>query len=238
MGRRSRAGGSLRKARDPREVPRYTLTEAAGYLRLPPATLRAWIFGRPYPKLTGRGFSAGLIRIPDPDDGRLSFLNLVEAHVLCALRRRHEVPMSAVRKATEYMRKGHGVERLFLRRGLQAGMGRLFIEQYGQLLNIGEEGQLAIMDMLRAYLERVGRDSEGKPFRLFPVTRDEALRSPMVILIDPRISFGSPVIAHRAVKTSTVASRFDAGESVVAIAEDYGLEAHEVEEAIRYERAA
>lgn len=38
-----------------------------------------------------------------------------------------------------------------------------------------------------------------------------------------------------AIKTSAIAERFNAGESLGAIAEDYDLEVFEVEEALRYE---
>ncbi len=57
-------------------------------------------------------------------------------------------------------------------------------------------------------------------------------------MIDPRISFGKPVIATKAIQTSVVADRFNAGESVSDIATDYDIEVSDVEEAIRYARAA
>lgn len=78
---------------DPRELPLYSLAEAARHLHLPPATLRSWVFGRTYRLADGReGFSEPLIQLPDPEDSRLSFTNLVEAHVLHALRAHHRAP--------------------------------------------------------------------------------------------------------------------------------------------------
>ena len=77
---------------DPRESPVYSMAEAARYLRLAPATLRSWILGRPYPKHAGAGFSHPLISIVDRKDQLLSFTNLVEAHVLAALRADHGLP--------------------------------------------------------------------------------------------------------------------------------------------------
>ncbi len=34
----------------PRDVPRYTIAQAARYVGLSPATLRSWVRGRSYPK--------------------------------------------------------------------------------------------------------------------------------------------------------------------------------------------
>jgi len=36
---------------DPRESPVYSIPEAAHYLRIPPAMLRAWVVGRYYPEV-------------------------------------------------------------------------------------------------------------------------------------------------------------------------------------------
>lgn len=58
----------------------------------------------------------------------------------------------------------------------------------------------------------------------------------MLILIDPKIGFGRPVLIGKAIRTATIANRFDAGESVSDLATDYGLTTPEIEEAIRYER--
>ena len=80
-----RSGRSSAATNDPRDRPAYPLVEAARYLKLPPATLRAWTLGRRYPTTRGKGDFQPLIR---PASGRpplLSFSNLIEAHVLRAL---------------------------------------------------------------------------------------------------------------------------------------------------------
>lgn len=76
----------LYRGRDPREIPLYTVAEAAGYLHLPRATLRSWVDGRTYTASGEERRPPRLIERPDPGDDRLSFNNLVEAHVLRALR--------------------------------------------------------------------------------------------------------------------------------------------------------
>lgn len=47
----------------------------------------------------GNRYSEPLIQLPDPDEPLLSFTNLVEAHALKAIRRRHGVTVQRVRPA-------------------------------------------------------------------------------------------------------------------------------------------
>jgi uncharacterized protein (DUF433 family) len=58
------------------------------------------------------------------------------------------------------------------------------------------------------------------------------------VVVDPRISFGRPVIDGTSVRTETVAARYKAGESAADLADDYGVEVPQIDEAIRYELAA
>jgi uncharacterized protein (DUF433 family) len=229
--------GSMDKT-DERERPRYSLADAARYLQLPITTLRYWVLGGTYSVEGGRRRSPCIIHRPDRHDSRLSFANLVEAHVLLALRRQHEVPMRAVRDALFFAERKLKVERLLLSDELRAAGGGVFLDRLGRLIDLSNDGQQAMREVLDAYLERVSRDIRGLPERLYPITRTRFSDSPRVIVIDPRISFGKPVIASKAIQTSVVADRFAAGESVSEIAADYDLKPLDVEEAIRYARAA
>ena len=56
-------------------------------------------------------------------------------------------------------------------------------------------------------------------------------RSPVVI--DPRVSFGAPSVSG--VPTWTLKGRWDAGESVAEIREDFGLSEEEVDFGLRFE---
>lgn len=219
---------------DPRETPRYTLAQAARYLHLSPATLRSWVRGRSYPLQKGTGQFKPLIEAPG---ARLSFSNLVEAHVLRALRAEHRVAMAAVREALDYAQRELGIERLLRSDEIRATPGNVFLERYDQLVNLGRSGQLAIRQLLSAHLQRIERDLQGLPVRLYPAPA-LGIETPRVIVIDPRISFGAPVVRSRAIRTSVLADRIDAGESIHEVAADYDLETSEVEAAILYERAA
>lgn len=223
---------------DPRHVGAYGIAEAAHYLSLPPATLRTWVRGRSYPTAEGRQFSEPLIQLPTPEEPLLSFTNLVEAHVLKAIRRRHGVSMQKVRPALLYLETELSVTHPLAHQELLTDGVHLFVERFGQLVNLSQSGQLTMRDLLEAHLRRIEHDTQGLAARLFPFSRGEALDVPRIVVVDPRISFGRPVIAGTSVRTEVIASRLKAGESIQGLAEDYSVEVAEIEEAIRYELAA
>lgn len=218
-----------------RDFPAYTFLEAARYLDIPPATLRYWVLG----KSSGPGHeSAGsqpLIRAPA--NNRLSFNNLVEAHVLRALRTVHLVKMAAVRDALAYAERSLGIDRLLLREELRTSGQEVLLERLGQLISLTKSGQLAIRRILAAYLKRVERDESALPLRLFPL-RPGSSYNTRTIVIDPLVSFGRPTVAGSGISTEALISRIDAGETVTALAKDYGLRPAQIHDAVLYERAA
>jgi uncharacterized protein (DUF433 family) len=223
---------------DPRQVGAYGISEAALYLSLPAATLGSWVRGRPYATAEGRRFSDPLVQLPDTAEPLLSFTNLVEAHVLKAIRRKHGVPMQKVRPALTYLEDELRVSHPLAHQEILTDGVSLFVERFGQLLNLNRQGQLAVRELLEAHLRRIDHDAAGLAFRLFPFTRGENLDVPRIVVVDPRIAFGRPVIDKTSIRTEVVANRLKAGESISDLAEDYGIEVGEIEEAIRYELAA
>ena len=115
----------------------------------------------------------------------------------------------------------------------------LFISKFSQLINISQEGQLAMHEILQAHLQRIERDLHGLPIRLYPFTRKRDLAKPLeeprAVVIDPHVSFGRPVLAGTGIPTAVIAERYKAGESVDDLADDYGRKRLEIEEAIRCE---
>jgi uncharacterized protein (DUF433 family) len=222
-----------------RESAAYTLAEAARYTRLPVATLRSWVLGRQYPTAGGSsGVFPPLIRPVSKQPPWLSFSNLIEAHVLRSLRTEHGVPVKALRDALAYAEKTLGIDRLLLRPELRTEPGKVFLERYGELIELTASGQLAMRRLFAEHLKRVEWDASRFPVRLYPFLSASAPSEERSIVIDPRIAFGRPVVIRQGVSTSTIAERIDAGESVDDVARDYDLGASEIEQAIVYERAA
>ena len=222
------------KRPDLRELPAYSIAEAAHYLCVPPATTRYWA--------TGQGSYPALIYVPHAQPTLLSFLNLVELHVLAAIRRKHAVPMPKVRMAINYLRDNTRSEtdrkHPLISKQLQTDGLDLFIERYGELVNISQAGQLAMREVLKAALHRIERDSRGIPIKLYPFTRSSIDNAPAMVVIDPALSAGRPVIAGTGLATEVIAERYKAGESVSELAKDYERSEAEIEEAIRSELRA
>lgn len=210
-------------ANDVKNLPAYPLAEAARYARVPRATLATWV--------------PGLIKPASAHPPTLSFLNLVEAHVLRALRMDHGVPMPAVRKALAYAERELGIRRLLLSEELSSNAGKVFLERYGQLINLSQSGQLAMESVLQSHLRRVEWDKSQLPVRLRPfvpgISDNQA-----AIAIDPAVQFGRPIIASHGISTAAITRRLDAGESTRDLMADYGITEDEILQAVLYERAA
>jgi len=227
---------------DLRLLPAYSVAEAAHYLRMPEETLRSWVAGRLYPVGGKPTRSRPLIHLDDPKRQYLSFINLVEAHVLAAIRRRHGVMLPKVRKALNYLQRQFQIERPLIDQTFQTDGLDLFVERYGELIYASREGQLAMKEIVGVYLKRIDRDAKGLPMKLYPFTRDsEAMAAPAsdprVVVMNPAVSFGRPVIAGTGIPVSSVYERYKAGDSVADLARDYRLEISAIEEAIRCEAA-
>ncbi len=222
--------------RDPREIPIYSVAQAAKYIRMPGATLRTWVYGRHYERKNGKAYFMPPIQLSDPGSKSLSFWNLIEAHVLKSLRVEHGVSMEHVRRALDYAENELELDNLLRRQELRTTGGDIFVHKYGELINASQSGQLAMQKMLEDSLRSVEWDEDLLATRYLPsLPRGE---SPGRIVIDPQISFGRPVIQPGGISTAVIVARVDAGEDLEQIADDYDLDLKAIEEAVVYERAA
>lgn len=225
---------------DPRLLPAYPLAEAAWLAGVPNATLRAWMKPGSVTKSGQIEPTTPVIVRPESDTQYLSFVNVIEAHILSAIRNRYKIPLSRVRSAVAFMRRHLGsvhplAEKRFKTDGLD-----LFYEELGLVVNASRGGLLAFPELIEAHLERIEYDDSNLPVRLFPfVGRCEESTLPSqsrVVVVDPRIAFGRPNIANSGIATRVVASRFKAGEDIASIAYDYNRAEEEIIQALQFER--
>jgi uncharacterized protein (DUF433 family) len=220
---------------DVRELPTYGVAETAHYLQIPQTTLRSWVVARPYPRDVGARFLKPLITLPDPNRPLLSFMNVVEVHVLDAIRRQHRIRLAKIRQALRDLRQHFPSRHPLADQKFEADGLDLFIQRYGQLINLSQSGQLAMRSLLQAHLQRIERDPQGIAIRLYPFTRKRLPDEPRLVVIDPYVSFGRPALTSSGIATAVIAERYKAGESVDELADDYGRVRLEIEEAIRCE---
>lgn len=226
--------------KDPREDPRYGVKETAKYLGISLATLNSWVNGRSYPTAAGKKFFKPLIKLPAP--GVLSFFNLVEAHILLATRKKHKIDMRYIREAIDYISKAFPSEHPLLTERFLTDGRDLFIRKLEQTINVSKHGQLGLGPILDLYLKRIARDHSGLPTEFFPLRIDwrgtPDKEPPKVVVINPKVSSGRPVIAGTGIVTTILYGRFRAGEGTEELAHDYGLKPEQIEEVIRYATAA
>jgi uncharacterized protein (DUF433 family) len=232
---------NLYGGQDPAELPVYPLAEAAHFLWVRQSKLGRWALGYSHDNRR----QPPVIRLADPNRHLLSFNNLSELHVLSALRD-HDVPLQRVRKAVDYLRKeildeDHPHPLLAL--DLQTDGLNVFIEHLGALLNISgrRPHQPTLRELFEAHLSRIERDPTTSTVRrLYPFVRPltmSPIDQPRPVTIDPRVSFGRPVLAGTRIPVQELANRFSAGEPIDSIAEDLDLASTTVEEALRYQLA-
>jgi uncharacterized protein (DUF433 family) len=231
---------------DPRELPNYPLDMAARFLMLPKSTLKAWVFGARWkPKGQPSRTFEPLIEPPDRSEPKLSFVNLVEAHVLKSIRRKYFVRMETVRGALEALKATFDTTHPLADVDLLTGGGKLFLQQHGELLSIGHGKQVA-MSFLQAYLVRIEREIDmGHAIKLFPFVvapmrignRVVVPDTSKIVAIDPYVSFGRPIIDGTGIPTREIVSRFLGGDSISTLVEDFGRTHAEIEDALRWEEA-
>jgi uncharacterized protein (DUF433 family) len=222
---------------DPRDQPAYTFSEAARYLRLPVATLRTWFLG--YKSIGPNGapkHAPGLIA--PCSKSHLSFFNLVEAHVLAAIRRQHQVSPPKVRNALSYTRKQLGAPRPLLRENFETDGVDLFVRRLGELIQVSANGQSAMREVFEAHLLRIDRDAKGVPIKLYPFSSGNETSGDKSVVINPTISFGRPIVAGTNVAIEVIANRYAAGDSIDELAADFRLSRSVVETAVRVELLA
>ena len=221
---------------DPREVPLYWLSEVALFTGVPASTLKRWV---------GQISASEAVIQPPPDEyqqqsreARLSFSNLLEAHVLDAARKR-DIPIVRMRRGLDYLREQIGPEphpllshEFYAVKGIRDVFVRTLEEGNGAgtPLNISRQGQLALSDVLDEHMKRIEWDRTG-PVRLLPVRSEH-------VVIDLHVSGGKPVIKGTGISAVVLAGRWRAGDSVDDLARGYRLPINDVREAIRYIDAA
>jgi uncharacterized protein (DUF433 family) len=85
------------------------------------------------------------------------------------------------------------------------------------------------------FLSRLELDEKDMPVRFSPL-RSLNARGKGLIMIDPNVSCGRPVIKRKGIMASIVWDRYQLGESARTIAKDLRLKPSEVKEAINYSK--
>lgn len=206
-------------------VPNYRIREAAKYANLSAQTIVNW-HGKPganvKPTLSAK------------DKGvALSYLQLIEVAVVASFRK-SGVTLRKIKAAREYLAKQLQAEHPFAEYRFKTDGHDLWMD-YAQfeasagdrtLLVASQHGQLAWSDII-GKLQEFDYEDDGLAVRWHVAGVDQG------VIIDPRIQFGAPAV--EGVATWVYKGRWEAGEPLDEIADDFGISNSAVLEALRFE---
>ena len=208
-------------------LPAYQVGEAARYAGISTSTVTSW-----HKESDARG--------PLLDGRRhreaLSYLQLIELAVVAALRQKG-VPLKRISQAREYIANSLRTDYPFAKYRFKTDGKRLWMDFIqivgtkkgkGKLLSLNEGGQLAWDEIIGGKLSDFEYDGSGV------VIKWNVAGPSSRVFIDPRISFGSPVVDG--IPTWIIAGRKKAGESVADIADDFCIERESVLSALQFEK--
>ena len=213
----------------------YSAANVARYVGMHPSTLATWAYGyrrRPAGQLPVR--QGPVITAFEPlkgDSRRIPFVGLVEATVVQAFRCTG-LPMQRIRKALEVLSDQGELEYALAGKKLYTD-GAQVLYDYARnegdrqlrLLTVVHTGQRVFHEVIVAYLERISFDGAWADELILPVTDRKLLRA------RPDVASGDPLFIHGSAPLSVVRSRFEAGEPVESLAQDYGVPATDIFEA-------
>lgn len=211
--------------------PAYPLAEAARILGANPSTLRAWLHGRGYTTKGGARRSVPVLQATHQPGAPLSFIDLVEAHMLMAIRKGYGIPLKNLRAAMDYLRE-QGGDLLFLaHQNFKHDCKHLYVKQDDRLVSLSERGQQVHPGVIADGLKQIAYGEDGYADRLFPRLNNQDQKT---IMLAPTVGFGRPTLARLGVSVKAIATRFEAGEHLNDLAADYGATVAEIEDAIRW----
>lgn len=205
-------------------LPIYTYVDAGRYAGIPAQTVRSWYNGSSRP---------GHVMLPVmalSDNKGLSYLQLAEVAFVARMRR-SRLRLGAIRNAYWHVRDTLGVQYPFLMEGLRSDGTNLFVEALSTehiVANASRGGQLGWRKALDRYFDEFDF-IDHLALRWHPYGR--SLR----VVIDPRMSFGSPTVEDTAIPTAVIFNRREAGEEMADIEYDFGLTREQVDAAITFE---
>ena len=206
----------------------FTLRETAAYLGIPKSTVQWW--ARPPDR------KRPLITV-FPRRGKeatVPFIGFAEAYVLSAFRRAG-VPLQRIRPAVERLSSEIGIEHALASKRLYTDGAEVLydyaVERHeDELLElvVVRTQQRQFSSVVKDYLKRIHYATDGWASSVHLPTYGTA-----EVIVDPRVAFGFPLVAHGGARVEDLVDRFQAGDSVAEIATDFGVPADEVEDVIR-----
>lgn len=208
----------------------YTPAQAASITRTPIREVRRWLFG--YKTSQGK-FSPPLwtAQYDASEEKVLGFRDLMELRIVKAFAA-HGVPIRVIRAAIDSSRELFRTAYPFTSNRFLTDGKSIFYEAVksdGELTDLVKR-QLVFEHIIRPNLYAgIHFDSRGAALRWHPVKNND------VIVLDPEISFGRPILSMHGIPTEIVAQAMQAEGDKKSVAAQFDITVAEVNAAVKYE---
>lgn len=214
-------------------LPVYPLAQVARIVGCNAGTLRVWMRGRNYVSGGERRRTKPMFGNSSHPRSALTFLDLVEAHMLNLVRKGYGIPMKNFRAAMEYLHETSGDTHFLAHQDFVHDKRHLYLKADKRLISLSERGQHVDTVIISDGLQQLMYGEDGYADRFFPLIGGKQQQA---VMINPAIGYGQPTLTRLGVNISAITSRFDAGEHLADLASDYGATSEELEEALRSTR--
>ncbi|WP_325546103.1 DUF433 domain-containing protein [Ramlibacter sp.] len=218
----------------------YPLARAARLVGEEPRTVRRWLKGYTWKYRDGRRASGPLWDLQFADDEQLGeervlgFRDLLELRVVARFVQ-HGLSLRLIRETIQVAREYFGDYPLHSRRLVTDGR-KIFLEAVRRsgddptLLDVRGR-QFAIDAVIRpSLIEGIEYDRDAHALRWYPVPKRR------LIVLDPQVQFGEPIIADAGVPTDTLRDAYLAeGKSVGRVARLFRVSPQAVQAAVAFE---
>lgn len=220
---------TLRFGDDLRDLPTYTVPEAALFLGISPRTVGYWFC------------EANNILKPSGWIGEvalLSFRDLAEAYVLAVLTKFYDFRLRTLRGIVANAKLESKLERPLVQADLTVLFSNLIIEkpargsQPRHMVDIAHGRNLVFPEFVDQLGKRILRDRHNGPLRIYPWRLVTAKDESRPVSVDPQIMSGRLVVTGTRIPVKVLLGKRLAGKSAEQIAHAYRISVDSVQKAL------
>lgn len=162
----------------------------------------------------------------------MPFVGFAEAFVLSALRRAG-VPMPRIRPAVARLSAEIGLDHALASRRVYTDGAEVIFDYADRsdddaLLTVVRTGQQHFAEVIQQYLRPITYGEDGWAERI-----QLPAYSSVAVVVDPDQAFGQPFVVQGGARVEDLVDRFQAGDTLKDIADDFGVSVSEAEDVIR-----
>ena len=220
----------LKDGQDRRDLPTYTVLEAATYLGISPRTASYW-FEKSNNILTPSGRTGSI--------ALLSFNDLTEAYVLSLLTKYYDFGLVKLKQIVNNAKAETGLARPLIAADLKVVLGQLILDKPARGRRVRQAVDLSNRNLIFPQFvdqlgKRIVRDGKSAPSRIFPwrlVKGDDESRP---VSVDPDIHSGCLVVTGTRIPVTVLWGKFNRGRTEEDLAKSYQISTEAVQKALAH----